>query len=94
MNYKNTKVMGNFVMVEPIESTQKTKGGLVLSEADRKEIGVEKGRIISVGPLCHQEFNEGDIAIYNASNVDGVEVDGDIFKVLAEHFIILIQNGD
>lgn len=91
---KNTKVMGNFVMVEPVEQTQKTKGGLVLSEADRKEIGVEKGRIISIGPLCRQEFKVGQIAIYNVNNVDGVDVDGEIFKVLAEHFIILIQDGD
>ena len=83
--------MGTFVMVDPIQQTTKTKGGLILSEQDRKEVGVEKGRIISVGPLCHQELNIGDIAIYNANNVDPVDVDGQIFKVLNEHFIILIQ---
>ena len=99
MNFKNlqtmtTKVMVDFVMVEPIEQTTQTKGGLLLSEQDRKEIGVEKAKIVSVGPLCTQEIKVGDIAIYNADRVDSVDVDGEIYRVLPEHSIILIQTED
>ena len=86
--------MGNFVMLDPIEQTVKTKGGLLLSEADRKDIGVEKARIISVGPFVTQELNVGDIAIYNTSRVDSVDVDGDIFRILHEQFILLIQREE
>ena len=86
-----TKVMGQFVMLEPIEQTVKTKGGLLLSEADRKDIGVEKARIVNVGPLVTQEIKVGDVAIYSIDRVDSVDVDGDIFRILHESFILLIQ---
>ena len=88
----NTKCMGNFVMLEPIKHVAETEGGLYLSEADKQQVGVEKAKIVSIGPMCTQELKIGDIAIYNQGHVDSVDVDGVIFRVIAEQFIILIQN--
>ena len=88
---KTTKVMGRFVLLEKIEQTTSTKGGILLSEQDRKDIGVEKAKIIDKGPLCSDAIALGDVAIYNANRVDRVDVDGTIFSILPEDFIILIQ---
>ena len=86
--------MGRFVLLEKIEQTTSTKGGILLSEQDRKDIGVEKARIVDKGPLCSDAISIGDIAIYNADRVDRVDVDGTIFSILLEDFIILIQTED
>lgn len=86
-----TKVMGQYVLLEKIEQTTHTKGGLLLSEQDRQDIGVEKSKIVDKGPLCSDAVEIGDIAIYNAQRVDKVDVDGTIFRILPEDFIILIQ---
>lgn len=89
-----TKVMNNLVLLDPIEQTTTTKGGLILSEQDRKEIGVEKAKVVDVGPLCTDAIRIGDVAIYNAGMVDSVEIDGDIFRCIPEQFISLIQREE
>lgn len=85
--------MGKWVLLEPISETQTTAGGLLLGEQERKQIGVEKATIINIGPLCSDAIQVGDVAIYENKMVNSVDVDGEIFRVLPEDFIILVQRG-
>lgn len=85
--------MNKFVLLRPLKEATKTKGGLLLSEEDKKDIGVEKAEIINIGPLCSDAVQVGDMAIYDSRMVNSVDVDGEIFRVLLEDHIILIQRG-
>lgn len=91
---KKTYVLNNLVLLQPISSTSQTKGGLTLSEADKKQVGVEKALVLDIGPLCTDAIKIGDVAIYSAGMVDSVEVDGDIFKCIHEQFILLTQREE
>ena len=80
-------------MVDTIEETQTTKGGLMLGQEDKKHFGVEKGKVVSIGPLCSDALQEGDTIIYDANMCNAVDVDGELFKVIREDLIILVQRG-
>ena len=46
------KAVGIHLVIEPIKiGTEKTKGGLILSEKDREDIRYREGTIVSVGEL-------------------------------------------
>lgn len=89
-----TLVRNNYLMVEEIVEQKKTKGGLLLSENDVKEIGVAKGKVLDVGPNTTGTVKVGDIAVYDKRFSNAVDLDGEIFKVIQEQYIIIIQRED
>ena len=84
------KPVGFWLLIEPIEMEQKTKGGLLLSTADKKEIGVEKAIVKGVGEGC-TVIKEGNVVIYEGRMANKVDVDGEILKVLPENQVILVE---
>lgn len=82
--------IGYYLLIEPIEMTQKTKGGLLLSTSDKKEIGVEKAKVIDAGEGC-AVIKKGNVIIYEGRAASKVDVDGEILKVLPENQVILVE---
>lgn len=91
MSQKSTKVRGQWILVDKINEEHKSKGGLLLSESDVKEAGTEKATVIDVGPASTGAIKIGDIAIYESNLANSVEIDGEIFRVVPEQYIILVQ---
>ena len=88
-----TLVRNAYILIEEINEVKKTSGGLMLSEGDTKEISMGKGKVLDVGPLVTDGVLVGDIAIFDKRMAHSVDVDGEIFKVLGENQVILIQRG-
>lgn len=84
------KPVGFWLLIEPIEMEQKTKRGLILSDADKREIGVEKALVKGSGEGC-ATIKEGDVIIYEGRSANKVDIDGDIMKVLPENSVILVE---
>lgn len=89
-----TLVRNNFVMIKKIVEQAQTKGGLLLSEGDRKETGIIKGEVIDLGDKTTGTTQLGDIAFFEERYSAGVDVDGEIFTIIMEHHILLIQRED
>ena len=90
----NTFVRHNYLLLEEIVQERKSSGGLILSENDVKSVGMKKAKVIDVGPQTTGAVEVGDVAIYSESSADKVEVDGDVFIVIAEPNIVLIQREE
>ena len=82
------------VVVEPIESEEKTAGGIVLPDTAKEKpqrgtvLAVGPGRLLDSGKRGELSVAVGDEVIYGKYGGSDIKVDGDEVKVLRESDIL------
>ena len=88
------KPLDDRVVVKPVESEEKTAGGIVLP--DRAKEKQQRGKVLSVGPGRLLDNGEraavavkvGDEVLYGKYAGNDVKVDGDEVKIMRESDIL------
>jgi chaperonin GroES len=88
------KPLDDRVVVKPVESEEKTAGGIVLP--DRAKEKQQRGKVVSVGPGRLLDNGEraavavkvGDEVLYGKYAGNDVKVDGDEVKIMRESDIL------
>lgn len=89
-----TLARSKWVILDKIEEQATTTGGLLLTQADQMHLGVEKAIVTGIGPLVTDAIKIGDIAIYDKNHTNKVDIEGEIFQILWEDHIILVQRDE
>jgi chaperonin GroES len=82
------------VVVEPIESEEKTAGGIVLPDTAKEKpqrgtvVAVGPGRLLDSGKRGELSVSVGDEVIYGKYGGSDIKIEGDEVKVLRESDIL------
>lgn len=84
------QAFGKYLVLEQEpETTRKTSGGLELASSHTTDIKYVKGKVISAGTDVEGVENN-DVVLYRKMSGHGVEIDGEIYKVITEGDIMMI----
>ncbi len=84
------KAIGKNVVILPVKETEsKTKGGLLLAEANKEDIRYRIGKVVTVGEdVIAVKVN--DTIYYDRHAGFGIELKKEQFKVIKEHDIVIV----
>ena len=84
------KAVGIHLVIEPIKiGTEKTKGGLILSEKDREDIRYREGIIVSVGESV-PGLKKGDKIYYDRHAGNSIEYEKERYKVIKMQDVVVV----
>lgn len=86
--------LGDRLVVKPMESEEKTKGGIILPDTAKekpqegKVLAVGPGRLTEDGKRMAMEVKVGDVVLYVKYGGTEVKIDGEELMVLRESDIL------
>jgi len=88
--------LDDHVVVKPLESADKTAGGIILPETAKEKstkgevIAVGLGRLLRNGKRLAMEVKVGDKIIYGQYGGTDVKLDGTEYKIVSENEILAV----
>tara|TARA_R100001509_G_scaffold12637_1_gene6521 strand:- start:129 stop:389 length:261 start_codon:yes stop_codon:yes gene_type:complete len=84
------KAVGKYIVISPIKETEtKTKGGLLLAEAQREDIRYRRAKVVEPGSDV-KVLNKGDEVYYDKAAGFNIEIKKDRYKVIKEQDVVII----
>jgi len=84
------KAVGKYIVISPIKETEtKTKGGLLLAEAQREDVRYRKAKVVEPGSDV-KVLNKGDEVYYDKAAGFNIEIKKDRYKVIKEQDVVII----
>lgn len=93
------KPLGDKILVEVLESEEKTKGGIILPDTAKEEktegkiIAVGGGRVLDSGKVQPLEVKKGERVIFGKYAGDEIIIDGKKHKILKENEILAVYEN-
>jgi chaperonin GroES len=94
MAKSNIRPLDDRVVVKPVESEQRTAGGIVLPDSAKekpqrgKVVAVGPGKLLDSGKRGELSVRVGDEVIYGKYGGTDIELNGDEIKILRESDIL------
>ena len=94
----NLKPLGDRVIVKPMETEEKTKGGIIVPDIAKEKpiegtiIAIGLGKVTEDGKLVKLEVKEGDKVLYGKYSGTEVTVEGEEYLIMRESDIFAIIN--
>ena len=82
------KAIGSFVVVETQKEEVKTKGGLILTEANEMNLRYKLAKIVSVGDEVG-DLSDGDMIYYDSAAGSEIRIDGKKYVVVHERQVVV-----
>lgn len=92
----NIRPLEDRVVVTPLETEEKTSGGIVLPDSAREKqtqgevVAVGRGKVLNSGKLVEPRVKKGDHVIYGKYAGSDVKVGAKEYKILSESEILAI----
>lgn len=92
----NLRPLEDNVVIKPLESEDKTPGGIVLPDTAKEKstkgqiVAVGKGKVLPSGKLVEPHVKVGDKVIYGKYAGSDVKIEGVEYKIIAESEILAI----
>ena len=84
------KAIGRYIVIDPIKETEtKTKGGLLLAEAQREDVRYRRAKVVEPGSDV-KVLNKGDEVYYDKAAGFNIEIKKDRYKVIKEQDVVII----
>lgn len=84
------KAIGKYIVIKPFAfKTQKTKGGLILSEKEKEDIRYRQAKIKSVGSDV-KGLKAGNEIYYDKAAGFNIELKEDTYKVIQEKDVVIV----
>jgi len=84
------KAIGKYIVIDPVKETgSKTKGGLLLSEAQREDIRYRQAEVIEVGTDVNA-LKKGNEIYYDRSAGFNIEIKKNRYKVIREQDVVIV----
>ncbi len=93
------KPLGERIVIELLESEEKTKSGIVLPDTAKekpqtgKVLAVGTGKRLENGKVIPLEVKPGDIVLFAKYAGTEVKIDGEEYMVLKENDVLAVING-
>jgi chaperonin GroES len=90
------KPLGDKILVEVLESEEKTKGGIILPDTAKEEksegkvIAVGSGKVLESGKIQPLEVKKGDRIIFGKYSGDEIVIDGKKHKIVKETEVLAV----
>ncbi|MFA6600577.1 MAG: co-chaperone GroES [Candidatus Omnitrophota bacterium] len=90
------KPLGDKILVEILESEEKTKGGIILPDTAKEEkaegrvIAVGTGKVLESGKVQPLEVKKGDRIIFGKYSGDEIVIDGKKHKIVKETEVLAV----
>ena len=84
------KAIGNYILIEKVESTTKKVGGLIITEKLDSDNRYLKAKIISIGDKV-QVLKDGDTIYYDKNRETGVDYNDKIYTVIRDTDVVLVD---
>ncbi len=90
------KPLGERVLVKPLESEEKTAGGIILPDTAKEKpqkgevVAVGKGKLLEDGTVKPLEVKSGDKVLYGKYSGSEISHDGQDYLILKEEEILAI----
>ena len=84
------RAIGKYIVISPIKETEtKTKGGLLLAEAQREDIRYRRAKVVEPGSDV-KVLKTDDEAYYDKAAGFNIEIKKEQYKVIKEQDIVII----
>ena len=84
------KAIGKNIVVLPVKETEtKTKGGLLLAEANREDIRYRMAKVVTIGTDV-VGVKDNDTIYYDRHAGFGIELQKKQFKVIKENDVVIV----
>ena len=84
------RAIGKYIVISPIKETEtKTKGGLLLAEAQREDIRYRRAKVVEPGSDV-DVLKTGDEIYYDRSSGFNIELNNKEYKVIKEFDVVVI----
>ncbi len=92
----NLKPLGDRVIVKPMETEEKTKGGIIVPDTAKEKpiegtiVAIGLGKVTEEGKLVKLEVKEGDKVLYGKYSGTEVTVEGEEYLIMRESDIFAV----
>ena len=93
----NLKPLADRIIIKPLESVEKTSGGIVLPDSSKekpqegKVVAVGKGKVTTDGKLQAVEVKVGDLVLYGKYSGNEITTkDGEEYLIIREEDVLAI----
>jgi co-chaperonin GroES (HSP10) len=83
------KAFGRTIVISPIKEEVKNKVGLVITEANDREIRYKLADVFLTGDLV-KGIDEGDKIYYDKTNASEIRIDGNKYLIISENDIRIV----
>lgn len=83
------KVIGNNILIVPQEEETKTKGGLLMSASDTKELRYKKATVVAVGDLV-DSVRPGNFIYFDKAAGHCIRVNDDMYTVIRLQDVVVV----
>lgn len=83
------KVIGLNILVVPFEEETKTKGGLLMSASDTKELRYKKATVVAVGDLA-TAVKPGNFIYFDKAAGHSIRINEDMYTVIRLQDVVVV----
>ena len=84
------RAIGKYIVISPIKETEtKTKGGLLLAEAQREDIRYRRAKVVEPGSDVSL-LKTGDEVYYDKAAGFNIEIEKEQYKVIKEQDVVIV----
>lgn len=83
------KIIGQNILIVPQEEETKTKGGLLMSASDTKELRYKKATVVAVGDLA-DSVRPGNFIYFDKAAGHGIRVNDDMYTVIRLQDVVVV----
>lgn len=83
------KVIGNNILIVPQEEETKTKGGLLMSASDTKELRYKKATVVAVGDLA-TAVKPGNFIYFDKAAGHSIRINDDMYTVIRLQDVVVV----
>ena len=83
------KVIGLNILVVPFEEETKTKGGLLMSASDTKELRYKKATVVAVGDLA-TAVKPGNFIYFDKAAGHSIRINDDMYTVIRLQDVVVV----
>jgi co-chaperonin GroES (HSP10) len=83
------KVIGQNILIVPQEEETKSKGGLLMSASDAKELRYKKATVVAVGDLA-TSVKPGNFIYFDKAAGHSIRVNEDIYTVIRLQDVVVV----
>ncbi|MCE1248901.1 MAG: co-chaperone GroES [Firmicutes bacterium] len=92
----NLTPIGDRILVKPLASEEKTKGGIILPDSAKEKpqkgevVAVGKGKVTDDGKLIEMEVKAGDIILYGKYSGTEIKYEGEEYLFIKQSEVLAI----
>ncbi|HON09469.1 MAG TPA: co-chaperone GroES [Chitinispirillaceae bacterium] len=92
----NVKPLADRVVIRPLDSEQKTAGGIIIPDAAKEKpikgevVAVGPGKVTESGQKVEMSLKKGDVVLYGKYSGTEISIEGEDYLIMKESDVLAI----